>query len=76
MPPIKLSIIIPTLNEAAIIDQALANLADLEGAIEIIMVDGGSSDATLALAVRAGVTLLHAPQIGRASCRERVLMPV
>lgn len=66
MPPIKLSIIIPTLNEAAIIDQALANVADIEGAIEIIMVDGGSSDATVALAARAGVTLLHAPR-GRAS---------
>lgn len=45
------SIIVPVLNEAAGIEQALRRLAPLraQGA-EVIVVDGGSSDATLALA--------------------------
>ena len=46
-----LSIIIPTLNEAAGVTQTLATLAPLRArGVEVVVVDGGSSDATVALA--------------------------
>lgn len=46
-----LSIIVPTLNEAAGIGAALGALAPLRGrGHELIVVDGGSTDATVALA--------------------------
>lgn len=49
--PVRLSIIIPTLNEAAGIDAALAALDPLRArGHEVIVVDGGSTDATAALA--------------------------
>ncbi len=44
-----LSIIIPTLNEAQVLGQTLARLRDQQNC-EVIVVDGGSSDTTLALA--------------------------
>ncbi|MBA3581930.1 MAG: TIGR04283 family arsenosugar biosynthesis glycosyltransferase [Gammaproteobacteria bacterium] len=47
----KLSIIIPTLNEAARIQHTLQSLQTLRGTYaEIILVDGGSNDNTLMLA--------------------------
>jgi len=46
----KLSIIVPTLNEAAIIEAALARLQPLRArGHEVIVADGGSRDGTLAL---------------------------
>lgn len=63
----SLSIIIPTLNEAEHIGALLADLAPLraEGA-ELILVDGGSSDATLARAGTSVDLVLNAPR-GRAA---------
>ena len=51
MPPGRLSIILPALNEAAGIDPVLRTLQTMRrrGA-EIIVVDGGSADATVAIA--------------------------
>ena len=47
----KISIIIPVLNEAALIAQTLSDLQRLRQAgHELIVVDGGSQDATLLLA--------------------------
>ena len=44
-----LSIIIPTLNEAASLGRTLANVRALDPpALEVLVVDGGSCDATLA----------------------------
>ncbi len=61
-----LSIIIPTLNEAAILDQTLASLATLRTrGHEIIMVDGGSQDASCELA-RGHVDQLITTPPGRA----------
>jgi len=45
-----ISIIIPTLNEASTIEQFLKSLRERVGDVEIIVVDGGSSDGTLDLA--------------------------
>lgn len=62
----RLSIVIPVLNEAAGIAAALAALAPLRGAgHEVIVVDGGSSDATAALAGPLADAVLAAPA-GRA----------
>lgn len=61
-----LSIIIPVLNEAATLAATLAALDPLaqQGA-QILVVDGGSSDATLAIARQHGATTLSSPR-GRA----------
>ncbi len=55
-----LSVIIPTLNAAATLESCLAALQPGAALIhEVIIVDGGSTDATLSLA--AGTKLLRAP---------------
>jgi rSAM/selenodomain-associated transferase 2 len=64
---IGLSIIIPTLDEASGIRDALERLQPLRAARhEVIIVDGGSSDRTLALATPLVDRVLVAPR-GRAS---------
>ncbi len=62
----QLSIIVPVLNEAAGITAALAVLQPLRAqGVELIVVDGGSSDATLTLCHGQADIVLSAPQ-GRA----------
>ncbi|MEM8604405.1 MAG: TIGR04283 family arsenosugar biosynthesis glycosyltransferase [Cyanobacteria bacterium P01_H01_bin.121] len=56
--PASLSIVIPTFNEAGTIEQTLAHLKAITQNIEIIVVDGGSQDATEQIAVSFGVTVL------------------
>ncbi len=53
-----LSIVIPTLDSAA---RLAATLAPLEASREIVVADGGSRDATAAIAARHGARLLPAP---------------
>lgn len=61
-----ISIIIPTLNEAASISQCLASLQSLRvRGHEVIVVDGGSNDATVSLAAGRADHVLSAPR-GRA----------
>jgi len=44
----ELSVIVPTLNEAALIDALLRSLADQRGPnLEVLICDGGSTDATV-----------------------------
>lgn len=62
----RLSIIIPTLNEATTIRAAAEALAPWRNQIEIIVADGGSTDETLALARECGLQVLTAPR-GRGS---------
>ncbi|WP_224241789.1 TIGR04283 family arsenosugar biosynthesis glycosyltransferase [Hyalangium gracile] len=62
-----ISVILPVLNEERRIRQRLTELAAMDGIVEVRVVDGGSTDATVEHA-RAfpGVTVLSAPR-GRAS---------
>lgn len=59
-----LSVIIPTLNEAAHIDRVLEDVSRGE-AIEVIVVDGGSTDTTVAQASARGARIYQSPP-GRA----------
>ena len=61
----KFSIIIPTLNEELIIESALTRLQNLRPACEIIIADGGSTDATIDLAASYADQVISSPQ-GRA----------
>lgn len=60
----SLTVIIPALNDAAHIAQAIAS-ARQDAPPEIIVVDGGSADDTPRLASEAGAIVLHTPP-GRA----------
>ncbi|HYS48908.1 MAG TPA: TIGR04283 family arsenosugar biosynthesis glycosyltransferase [Xanthobacteraceae bacterium] len=63
----SLSIIIPVLNEAAAIGDALAALAPCRArGVEVVVVDGGSRDGTAAIARPLADHLLSAPR-GRGS---------
>jgi cellulose synthase/poly-beta-1,6-N-acetylglucosamine synthase-like glycosyltransferase len=48
----RISVIVPVLNEAAIIERALSRLTAMVGSFETIVVDNGSSDGTSSLASR------------------------
>ncbi len=62
----RVSIVIPTLNEAAGLAQTLSQLSVLHPAAwEIWVVDAQSEDATVAIAQAAGVRVLPAAQRGR-----------
>lgn len=60
-----LSVIIPTLNEAHHIQATLATVPR-SPTVEVIVVDGGSQDGTVAIAQRLGATVLTHPP-GRAA---------
>jgi rSAM/selenodomain-associated transferase 2 len=62
----KISIVIPTLNEAANLPQTLATIGNPNPDREIIIADGGSTDATIEIAQTAGAIVLPCPP-GRAS---------
>ena len=58
----RISIIVPTLNEQARISTTLRKLLQLAGDKEIVVADGGSKDRTLALARAEGVRTINAPR--------------
>ena len=64
-PPLRFSVIVPTLNEAALIRGFLRQLRARLPEAEIIVVDGGSQDETTALAAPLADHVLHASR-GRA----------
>ena len=66
MTPVRLSVVIPALNESAGIQAALQALAPLVArGIQVIVADGGSTDGTATRALGAGTQVVHAPR-GRA----------
>ena len=58
----RVSIIIPTLNEGAELPATLAYLRQAGVVDEVIVADGGSHDATVELARAAGITVIPAPR--------------
>ena len=54
-----LSVVIPTLNEERCVAEAVGSV---RGEAEVIVVDGGSQDATVDAARRAGATVLDSPR--------------
>lgn len=62
--PPAVSVVLPTLNSAATLTRALGSLArqDYAGEVEIVVVDGGSSDATRAIAADHGARVIENPQ--------------
>jgi len=78
----KLSIVMPVLNEADGIQEALGALAPLRArGVEIVVADGGSSDATVALARPLADVVIAAPRgrgmqmnAGVAACHGDVLL--
>jgi rSAM/selenodomain-associated transferase 2 len=63
----RLSIIIPTMNEAATLERTLRHVKALHPpAWEVLVVDGGSSDRTLQIAAEAGVVVLRGEEASRA----------
>lgn len=57
--PAPISVVVPALNAAATLSRTLAALDEAEWLVrETIVVDGGSTDATSALAREAGATLI------------------
>jgi rSAM/selenodomain-associated transferase 2 len=65
----KVSIIIPTYNEAANIAQLIRYLKAYsnESLVEIFVIDGGSRDDTLVLAEQGGALAVSSPEKGRAA---------
>ena len=62
---VRLSIIIPALNEAATIKQTLDVLRAFREKAEVIVVDGGSVDETISIARSCGVSVLQSKGRGR-----------
>jgi rSAM/selenodomain-associated transferase 2 len=61
-PPLALSVVIPTLNEARSIAALLGDLRSLDVSHEVIVVDGGSTDETVRIAAQLGARVLQAPR--------------
>ena len=57
-----LTLVVPVLNAAASLTATLTAMAGTPGLVETIVVDGGSTDDTAALAIAAGARVLTAPR--------------
>jgi glycosyltransferase involved in cell wall biosynthesis len=60
---VRVSVVIPTLNEAASIGLVLADIPR-DDVVEILVVDGGSADGTPEIAVRGGARIVREPRRG------------
>jgi len=58
---LTVSVVIPTMNEASVIERCIESASDAD---QIILVDGGSEDATLAIAEKHAVTTVST-SVGR-----------
>ncbi|MDX6647413.1 MAG: hypothetical protein QOK40_3140 [Miltoncostaeaceae bacterium] len=68
--PMRITIVIPALNEASVLPSTLAAARALGGDPEIVVVDGGSSDDTPRIARERGASCVAAPP-GRAVAMNR-----
>lgn len=57
----KISVIIPVLNEALILESSLRRITAIKGDVEVIVVDGGSTDNSISIAGRFA-RVLSSPQ--------------
>jgi len=65
-PGVSISIVVPMLNEVHALTDLLPDLQSLRrNGCEVLLVDGGSEDASVVMAERAGFTVLKSPR-GRA----------
>lgn len=55
----RISIVVPALNEEECLAGTLRNLLSLAGEKEIVVVDGGSTDATVPIALAEGFRVIH-----------------
>jgi glycosyltransferase involved in cell wall biosynthesis len=60
---VRVSVIVPTLNEAASIGHVLADIP-WEEVAEVLVVDGGSQDGTPEIAARGGARIIREPRRG------------
>lgn len=70
----RFAVVVPTYNAEEHIDECLDSLWRLEepaGGFEVLVVDGGSSDGTVAVAEELGARVLEAPGTGVAEARNR-----
>jgi rSAM/selenodomain-associated transferase 2 len=61
-PPVALTAVVPVLNEARRLPSFLRDLVARPGIDEVVVVDGGSTDGSVALARKAGVRVLPSAQ--------------
>jgi glycosyltransferase involved in cell wall biosynthesis len=73
MAGVDVSVVIPAYNAAGTIGRTLESIAaqDLDGAWEVIVADDGSTDETVAIAERAGATVLRQDHEGPGPARNR-----
>lgn len=71
----RFSVVIPALNEEAVLGDCLASLAAQRTSrgVEVIVVDNGSTDQTAAVARRHGARVVHEPRPGVCHARQRGL---
>lgn len=65
----RLSVVIPTWNEADALPATLASVARVPEVAEVLVADGGSADATVALAIQAGARVVTVPKGRGRQCR-------
>ncbi len=69
MPATELSVVIPALNEAAILESTLGRVRRALPAASVIVADGGSTDDTARIAVQLGARVVSAPRGRGPQCR-------
>ena len=68
-----LSVVVPTLNEARHLPFLLADLQRWPDALQIVVVDGGSTDKTIQVAHQGGAQVVQSPVQGRGQQLQRGL---
>jgi peptidoglycan/xylan/chitin deacetylase (PgdA/CDA1 family)/GT2 family glycosyltransferase len=71
--PLTVSVIVPAYNEEKVISKTLASLGRLTYPVEVIVVDDGSTDTTVACATQYPVRVIQQPQTGKAAALNRGL---